>query len=141
MASPKTIPTTQDVINYINDLPDQRRRDEGFLLLELYKKITKLEPRMWGPSIIGFGSYHYKYESGHEGNAALLAYSPRKQRLVLYVLNNFDNQEDLLQKLGKHKTGKVCLYINKLADVDLVVLNKIVEASWQKASKRRDRTS
>ena len=141
MASPKTIPTTQDVINYINDLPDQRRRDEGFLLLELYKKITKLEPRMWGPSIIGFGSYHYKYESGHEGNAALLAYSPRKQRLVLYVLNNFDNQEDLLQKLGKHKTGKVCLYINKLADVDLVVLKKIVEASWQKASKRRDRTS
>jgi len=141
MANPKTTPTTQDVINYINDLPDQRRRDEGLYLLALFKKITKLEPRMWGPSIIGFGSYHYKYESGHEGDAALLAYSPRKQRLVLYVLTNFDKQEALLQNLGKHKTGKICLYINKLADVDLDVLEKIVEASWKKVSKRIDRTA
>ena len=76
------------------------------------QRITGLESRMWGPSIIGFGRYHYKYESGHEGDAALLAYSPRKQRLVLYVLIKFEGQEKLLQKLGKHKPGNVCLYIN-----------------------------
>ena len=85
---------------------------------------------MWGPSIIGFGSYHYKYESGREGDAPLLGFSPRKQNLVLYVLNNFEGQDALLQKLGKHKTGRICLYINKLADVDMEIFEEILTSAW-----------
>ncbi|MDN5202666.1 DUF1801 domain-containing protein [Fulvivirgaceae bacterium BMA10] len=132
MAEAKTKPTDKDVVNFINAVPNETRRKDGFFILDLMKKITKLEPVMWGPSIIGFGFYHYKYKSGHEGDSALMAFSPRKQNLVLYVLTNFENQEELLQRLGKHKTGKICLYINKLSDVNIEVLEEIINKAWDK---------
>ena len=135
MAKTKTKPTDVDVQNYISSVPNETRQKDGFYILDLLKKITSQKPVMWGPSIIGFGAYHYKYESGHEGDAPLIAFSPRKPHLVLYVLSNFDKQEELLQKLGKYKTGKICLYINKLTDVDLKVLEEIVTRAWSNAKK------
>jgi len=136
MAKTKTKPTDVDVQNYISSVPNETRQKDGFYILDLLKKITSQKPVMWGPSIIGFGAYHYKYESGHEGDAPLIAFSPRKPHLVLYVLSNFDKQEELLQKLGKYKTGKICLYINKLTDVDLKVLEEIVTRAWSNVKKK-----
>ena len=136
MSKQKTLPTEADVEEYLANLPSESKRKEGLVILDMMKRITQLSPQMWGPTIIGFGSYHYKYESGHEGQAPLIAFSPRKARHVLYVLNNFEKRDELLAKLGKYKTGKVCLYINKLADVDMDVLNQIVEASWATTSKK-----
>ena len=130
MAELKTKPTIESVNKFINAIPNEKKRNDGFLILEIMMRVTKLESKMWGPSIIGFGSYHYKYDSGHEGDAPLLAFSPRKQKLVLYILTKFDEQEKLLLKLGQHTTGKVCLYINKLEDIDLGILEKIIVASW-----------
>ena len=130
MAEQKTQPTQFNVNDFIKAIPHEEKQKDGFAILEMMKRITKLEPIMWGPTIIGFGEYHYKYDSGHEGDAALLAFSPRKQKLVLYVLTKFKGEQDLLKKLGKHKTGKVCLYINKLDDIDLEVLEEIIVASW-----------
>ena len=130
MAENKTKPTTKSVTDFINAVPVATRKKDGFIILEMLEKITGEEPTMWGPSIIGFGSYHYKYESGREGDAPLLGFSPRKQNLVLYVLNNFEGQDALLQKLGKHKTGRICLYINKLADVDMEIFEEILKSAW-----------
>ena len=93
------------------------------------KKITKEEPVMWGPSIIGFGSYHYKYESGREGDMCITGFSPRKQSLTLYIMPGFERYHDLMNKLGKYKTGKSCLYINKIEDVDLKVLKELISES------------
>jgi len=130
MTELKTKPTIESVSEFINAIPNEKKRNDGFIILDIMKSVTKLEPKMWGPSIIGFGSYHYKYDSGHEGDAPLSAFSPRKQKLVLYVLTKFDKQQELLLKLGKHTTGKVCLYINKLEDINLETLEKIIAASW-----------
>lgn len=130
MAENKTKETAEKVAAYIASNPSEQKRKDALFLFEMFKEISDYEPRMWGPSIIGYGAYEYKYESGHGGRAALLAFSPRKAKHVLYVLTNFEGQDALLEKLGKHKTGKVCLYINKLADVDLTVLREIVQASW-----------
>ena len=91
---------------------------------------------MWGPSIIGFGSYHYKYDSGHEGDAPLLAFSPRKAKHVFYILCNLKSQEAIIQNLGKYKTGKGCLYINKLADVDMHVLEELIITTWKHVKNR-----
>lgn len=132
---PKTTPNSSDVTAYIEQEVPENRRKYAFYLLDLFQKISGLPPVKWGNSIIGFGRYHYKYESGHEGNAPLLAFSPRKQHQVLYVLTNFENQAQLLEQLGKYKTGKVCLYITRLSNVDLAVLKKIVEQAWQQAQK------
>ena len=130
MSTNKTKITDKKVADYIATNPSEQKRKDAHILHEMFKEISGYESRMWGPSIIGFGAYDYKYESGHGGRAALLAFSPRKAKHVLYVLTNFEGQEILLEKLGKHKTGKVCLYINKLADVDLNILKEIVQASW-----------
>ena len=113
----KTKPTDKSVDYFINSVQNETKKRDGFFILDMMNRITKLEPTMWGPSVIGYGYYRYKYESGYEGEAALIAFSPRKQHLVLYVLNNFENQRELLDKLGKHKTGKICLYINRLSGV------------------------
>ncbi len=94
-------------------------------------QVTKLEPAMWGTSIVGFGSYHYKYESGREGDMPLVGFSPRKQNLTLYIMDGFEGYDRLLGKLGKHSTGKSCLYINKLEDVDLDVLRELVASSYK----------
>ena len=129
MSENKTKPTDQDVIDFLNDVEHKTRRQDGFTLLEMMQEITGEEAVMWG-SIIGFGSYHYKYESGREGDMPLIGFSPRKQSMTLYIMPGFDDYEDLLGKLGKHKIGKACLYVNKLADVDADVLRKLIKRSY-----------
>lgn len=125
-------PSNKDVVEFIQSLPNETRQRDGLMIVEMMNKITKMEPVKWGPSIIGFGNYIHKYESGRETKLPLTSFSPRKQHLVLYVLNGFENQTELLSNLGKHKTGNICLYINKLADVNLEILEKIIAAAFIK---------
>ena len=131
MTDNKTRRTDASVEEFLTSVESKRRREDGFTLLEMMKEITKLEPEMWGPSIIGFGSYHYKYESGREGEIFLTGFSPRKQSLSLYIMDGFDGREDLLTKLGKHRKSTSCLYINKLADVNIDVLRELVQRSFE----------
>jgi hypothetical protein len=99
------------------------------------QQVTKAEPRMWGSSIIGFGSYHYAYTSGHEGDMCLVGFSPRKQNLTLYIMSGFEQRDELLKKLGKHKTGKACLYINRLDDIHLPTLKKLIQHAFKHMTK------
>lgn len=126
MATQKTLPTENNVQSFLDSVPDEKKRRDCYTALELMQKASGYPAKMWGPSIVGFGSYHYKYASGHEGDAPLTGFSPRKEALTFYVMPGGDHQEKLLQKLGKHKTGKGCLYIKKLEDVDLEVLKELV---------------
>lgn len=135
MAEIKTKVTDANVEDFLGSVQNERRRRDGFVLLEMYKRVTGLEPKMWGPSIIGFGVYHYKSErSAQEGDWPLAGFSPRKQNLTLYVYPK--NFPELLKDLGKHTTSVSCLYINKLDDIDLKVLEKLIAASyeWSKAT-------
>ncbi len=129
MAENKTVKTGASVDEFMAAVENKRRREDGLILLELMRDVSGLEPEMWGPSIIGFGSYHYRYESGREGDMPLIGFSPRKQSLSLYIMSGFDEYEELLGRLGKHRTGASCLYINKLADVDIGVLRELVSRS------------
>jgi hypothetical protein len=130
MAEIKTKVTDASVEDFINSVESERRRQDGFELLKMYKRVTGLEPKMWGPSMVGYGVYHYKSErSSQEGDWPLAAFSPRKQNLTLYVYPK--NFPELLKDLGKHKTSVGCLYINKLDDVDLKVLEKLIAASYK----------
>ena len=129
MAELKTKPTEQSVEDFLNAIPDEQKRADAFAISKLMKQVTRDEPTMWGGSIVGFGRYHYKYASGHEGDTCLVGFSPRKQNLTLYLMLGAGNYTDLLKKLGKHKTGKGCLYINRLADVDLPTLKELVKQS------------
>jgi hypothetical protein len=129
MAENKTTPNDQDVEQFLNSVNDERKRKDSFTILELMKQVTGIEPRMWGSSIVGFGSYHYKYGSGREGDMILAGFSPRKQNLTLYNMGGFKRYDDLLKKLGKHTTGKGCLYIKRLDDVDLTTLKSLIEES------------
>lgn len=131
MAELKTKPTDTDVHSFLAAVADPVRRADGFALLELMQQATGEPARLWGTSIVGFGSYHYKYASGHEGDACLTGFSPRKNELSLYIACGLERYKDLLSKLGKHKTGKGCLYIKKLSDVDLDVLRELVRRSVQ----------
>lgn len=129
MAEAKTKPTEESVSGFLNKVSDKSRREDCLTVLELMKDATGEEPKMWGSSIVGFGRYRYKYESGREGECMITGFSPRKSDLTLYIMPGFEAVSDLMARLGKHKTGKSCLYIKKLADVDLGVLRKIVEKS------------
>jgi hypothetical protein len=129
MADNKTKPTKLDVAVFIEALADQTRRSDAMALVKLMQRATGEKPKMWGPSIIGFGSCHYKYESGREGDTPLAGFSPRKAATVLYGVTGFSDSEALLAKLGKHTMGKGCLYIKKLADVDQKVLEALVAKS------------
>ena len=129
MAENKTVKTGASVDEFMAGVENKRRREDGLVLLEIMRDVSGLEPEMWGPSIIGFGSYHYRYESGREGDMPLIGFSPRKQSLSLYIMSGFDEYEELLGRLGKHRTGASCLYINKLADVDMGVLSELVARS------------
>jgi hypothetical protein len=111
-------------------------RDDCRELIKLMKKVTGSPPKMWGPSIIGFGQYHYKYESGHEGDMCITGFSPRKGNLTLYVMGSFPGQDALLKKLGKFKASKACLYIKKLEDIDMTVLEKIVKGTVDYTKKK-----
>lgn len=128
MAENKTAPTDASVDAFIEAVEHDVRREDAWTLLALFKRVSGLEPKMWGPSIIGFGSYHYKYESGREGDMLMTGFSPRKANLALYVSGGFKQRPELKERLGKHKTGKSCLYINKLADVDMAVLEELIAA-------------
>ena len=130
MSENKTRPTDQSVIDFLNKVDHKTRREDGFALLEMMEEITEEDAVMWGTSIIGFGSYHYKYESGREGDMPLVGFSPRKQNMTLYIMPGFDDYDDMLSKLGKHKIGKSCLYVNKLADVDSDVLRSLIKRSY-----------
>jgi hypothetical protein len=125
----KTTQNDGSVEDFLNSVEKESKREDSFKILELMTKVTGETPQMWGDSIIGFGSYHYTYASGREGDWMLTGFSPRKQNLTLYIMDGFEEYEDLLKDLGKFKTGKSCLYINKLADVDTNVLKKLVKAS------------
>lgn len=129
MTELKTKRNKGDVKAFLNSVPDERKRQDSFTILELMRQVTGKEPEMWGDSIVGFGSYHYKYKSGREGDWFLTGFSPRKQNLTLYIMSGFDEYDQLLSKLGKHSTGKACLYIKKVEDVDMDVLNKLVKKS------------
>jgi hypothetical protein len=129
MAVQKTIPTSGDVEQYLSSIADEKQRQDCFTLLELMRRVTGEQPMLWVGNIIGFGRYHYKYASGHEGDAALVSFAPRKGNLSLYVLSGFEGQEQLLAMLGKHKAGKGCLYINRLDDIDLPTLGRIVQGT------------
>lgn len=125
-AALKTKKSEESVEGFLNKIKDDQQRKDSFILLEMMKKTTGDEPKMWGPNIIGFGNVNLKYESGRELDWFKMGFSPRKQNLTLYGVNA-KGQESLLKKLGKYKTGKGCLYINKLTDVDINVLKKVIE--------------
>ena len=129
MAELKTKPNDQSVEAFLNSVANEKRREDSFKVLDLMKEVTQQEPKMWGDSIIGFGSYHYKYASGRDADWFLTGFSPRKQSLTLYIMSGFDEYDNLLQKLGKYTTGKSCLYIKKLEDVDLQTLEELVKQS------------
>ncbi|MBP1223938.1 DUF1801 domain-containing protein [Flavobacterium sp. 1355] len=126
MAKNKTTETESSVTDFINAVEDVTKRNDSFELVKIMQKESGFEPRMWGPGIIGFGSYHYKYDSGHEGDAPLVAFSPRKAAISLYCYATTENKEELLSKLGKHKASKGCIYIKKLTDIDTEILRKII---------------
>jgi hypothetical protein len=136
MAELKTKVSKASVEKFLNNVKDEQKRKDSFKILEMMKKITKEEPKMWGPSIVGFGKYHYKYESGHEGDMCIAGFSPRKQALTIYIVPGFLKYEPLVKKLGKYKNGVSCLYINKLDDVDTKVLTQLISESY-KYMKRR----
>lgn len=129
MAENKTRVTDVDPRAFLAALTPERKRRDALTIASMMERLSGSPPRMWGPSIVGFGSYHYRYESGRQGDAALLAFSPRTSALTLYILGGLERYRDLLAKLGTFKLGKVCLYIKKLDDVDLEVLEQVVAAS------------
>lgn len=130
MSDNKTTRNESDVRTFLANVDHKKRREDSFKVLELMGEITGEDAQMWGTSIVGFGSYHYKYDSGREGDMPLTGFSPRKQSLTLYIMGGFDHYEALLDKLGKYKTGKACLYVNKLEDVDMDVLKELVKKSY-----------
>jgi hypothetical protein len=123
-ATPQTVETGKSVTAFVNTIDDKQRREDCFAIIEIMKQASGYEPKMWGPAIIGFGSYHYVYDSGHEGDAPLVGFSPRKSAFALYIAN-FDGKEELLAQFGKHTRAKFCVYIKKLQDVNPTVLKKL----------------
>lgn len=131
MAELKTKVNDTKVETFISSVEHEKRRADAFKLLELMQSVTGEAAKMWGSSIVGFGSYHYKYETGHEGDMCAVGFSPRKQALTLYLNGRLVNDEKQTQNLGKYKTGKGCLYVSKLEDVDLAVLTELIKASYE----------
>lgn len=131
----KTRPTAVSVAEFIAAVPDPRRRAEAEVIDALHRRVTGMDPAMWGPSIIGYGSYHYRYDSGREGDMCRAGFSPRKAAMTVYLMGNYVSRQAeadaLFARLGKHKTGASCLYIAKLADIDLAVLEELVALSWE----------
>ena len=129
MAELKTKPNEASVKEFFNKIPDKERRDDCVAIANLMEEATGAKPKMWGPSIVGFGSFHYKYDSGREGDWLLIGFSPRKADLTLYLMMGFEQHAELMQQLGKYKTGKSCLYIKRLSDVHVPTLKKLIKAS------------
>ena len=125
----KTTPNDGNVTDFLLAVENEKKREDSFEVLKMMQEITEAAPKMWGPSIIGFGNYHYKYESGREGDWFLTGFSPRKQSLTIYIMPGFDRYQELMDQLGKFKIGKACLYIKKLEDVDQKVLKDLIQQS------------
>ena len=136
MSDLKTRKNDSKVIDFINGVEDKQKRRDCHEVIQIMKEVTGKEPEMWGNSIVGFGSYHYKYESGREGDWFLTGFSPRKEILSLYIMAGFSQYESLLTDLGKHKTGKSCLYIKRLQDVNLDILREMISSSVQMIEKK-----
>lgn len=129
MAKNKTENTNEDVIAFVNAVESEQKRNDSHSLIALMSEISGEQPKMFGPTIVGFGNYHYKYDSGHEGTAPLLGFSPRKAAFSLYVFTGLEEHKHLLEGLGKFKIGKACIYVNKLSDIDEGILIRLMEAS------------
>ena len=127
MAQNKTTANDKDVVAFLNAVEPEKKREDAFTIMKLMEDVTGEKATMWGSSIVGFGSHHYRYESGREGDMPLVGFSPRKQAITLYIMAGFKTYDGLLSKLGKHKTGKACLYIKKTEDVDMDVLRELVK--------------
>ena len=136
MSQNKTVANDNDVTTFLNAVEPEAKRKDSFVIMNLMEEVTGEQPTMWGPSIVGFGSYHYRYETGREGDMPLVGFSPRKQALTLYITTGFDAYGDLLGKLGKYKMGKGCLYIKKTEDVDLDMLRELVTQSAEYRRKK-----
>ena|SRR6218665_3694540 len=128
-AAPKTVENEDSVSDFINSVPGDQKKMDSLKIIDLMKKASGYEPKMWGPAIIGFGSVHYKYDSGHEGDMPVIGFSPRKAALSLYLDADFEKREELLKKFGKFKVSKACIYVNKLADIDEEVLKTMIANS------------
>ena len=126
MAKNKTTETSTSVHEFLNTVKEEAKRKDSLRLIELIKKQTGIEPKMWGPSIVGFGSYYYKYDSGHEGDSPLVAFSPRASAISLYLSGHFEKREELLETLGKHKTDKGCIYMKSLDNINIGTLEKMI---------------
>ncbi len=140
MAENKTQPTKSSVTAFLTKINDRQLRDDCFAILEMMHKVSKCEPIMWGSAIVGFGTYHYVYESGREGDTLVIGFSPRKQNISIYLMGGLNNIEDELSELGKYKTGKGCLYIKSLSDVNTGVLKKIFAKSFKEGELRNAHT-
>jgi uncharacterized protein DUF1801 len=141
MAELKTKLNDASVEKFLNSIPDEQKRNDSFTIVKLMQQAAKAEPKMWGSSIVGFGSYHYKSASGREGDWMLIGFSPRKQNLTLYIGSGFDEYEALLKKLGKHSTGKGCLYIKRLDDVHLPTLKTMIQKSVNRMHKTNTKSA
>jgi hypothetical protein len=129
VAEPKTRKTTASVEDFLNGVADERKRQDCFVLVDLMREITGSEPSMWGDSIVGFGGYRQTYSNGKEYEWPVIGFSPRKQSLTLYIMSGFEQEDELLGRLGKHTTSKACLYIKRLSDVDMTALRELIELS------------
>lgn len=123
----KTVPTDLSVSDYLNNIEDPQRKEDCRKIHDMMKEITGRKPKMWGKTMVGFGTYHYKYESGREGNMLMTGFSNRKNAITLYILGGLKKRSKQLEKLGPHKTGKSCLYIKRLSDIDIDVLSEMIE--------------
>ena len=129
MAETKTKPTDESVADFLNRIPDEERRADCFAVAKIMEEITGEKPKMWGPSIVGFGSFHYKYDSGREGDWLVTGFSPRKKDLTLYLMMGFEKHHELMKKLGRHSHAKSCLYLKRLSDIHIPTLKKLIKAS------------
>ena len=136
MSENKTRETDASVEEFLTGVAHRGRQEDSYALLHLMQRATGVAPKMWGPAIIGFGKYHYRYDSGREGEMLRVGFSPRKANLALYLIAKGDDFEDQLVRLGKHKRGASCLYVNKLADIDLNVLESMIVRSWELAREK-----
>jgi hypothetical protein len=141
MAQNKTRPAATSVADFIAAIPDPQKREDATALAAILERLSGEQPYMWGTSIVGFGTYHYVYDSGREGDAARIGFSPRAKELVVYLVDGYEDRTDLLERLGKHRIGKSCLYIRKLADVDTGVLEELVAASLATVDERYPRAA
>jgi hypothetical protein len=141
MAENKTKPTNSSVTAFLNKIRDEQLRDDCFAILEMMRKVSSSEPVMWGSAIVGFGTYHYVYESGREGDTVVIGFSPRKQNISIYLMGGLGNVQEELPALGKYKTGKGCLYIKSLSDVDVKVLRKVFAKAFKETTRKSRHTA